>query len=251
MNKIVILYYSGVGNTKTIAQYMYNYLKQKQSVDMYSIEELSTEFSFDKYSKVIIGFPTIHTEPAVPMTHFIQQLDKSEKKLPTFVYTTCGLYSGNAIRIFCKLAIAKNIVPTYTSSYRSPATDGILLTPKIKRWYGYEKGLSFRIKGDLENFLNIKGVRSKIPRLKWYSALNYPNKMIGKYTKFQIYLHESKCIKCGVCIENCLVGAYVKGDDNLPIFDVGKCVNCYRCIHHCPKRALSLSKRKTPEKTLY
>ena len=250
MNKIVILYYSGVGNTKTIAQYMYNYLKQNHNVDMYSIEELSTEFSFDKYSKAIIGFPTIHTEPAVPMTHFIQQLGKSKKPLPTFVYTTCGLYSGNAIRIFCKSAIAKNIVPIYTSSYRSPAIDGILLTPKIKRWYAYEKGISLRIKVDLENFLSITGVRSKIPRLKWYSALNYPNKMIGKYTKFQIYLHESKCIKCGVCIENCAVGAYVKGDNHLPILNARKCVNCYRCIHHCPKRALSLSKRKAPEKTI-
>ena len=250
MNKIVILYYSGVGNTKTIAQYMYNYLMRGNSVDIYSIEELSVDFSFDKYSKLIIGFPTIHAKPALPMEWFIQELKVIEKKMPTFVYTTCGLYSGNAIRIFCKSTIVKNIIPIYTSSYQCLAIDGILLTPNIKRWYGYEKGLSSRIKRDLERFLDTTEFCSKIPRLKWYSVLNYPNKVIGKHTKFKIYLHENKCMQCGVCLEKCPVGAYVKGDNNLPIFDIEKCINCYRCIHRCPQLALSLSKRKAPKKTL-
>ena len=250
MNKIVIIYYSGVGNTKAIAQDMYRYLKLKNSVDIYSIEELPAEFSFDKYSKLIIGFSTIHAEPALPMRDFIQQLNVSKKKLPTFIYTTYGLYSGNAIRILCKLAIVKNLVPIYTSGYQCPAIDGILLTPKIKRWYGYEKGLSLRIKSDLDQFLNITEVCSKIPKLKWYSILNYPNKMVGKHTRFKIYLHTNKCIKCGMCIEKCPVGAYARGSNNLPVFDTEKCIRCYRCIHHCPQLALSLSKRKTLKRTL-
>ena len=242
MDKIIILYYSGVGNTKRIAQYMYNYLKRRSNVDIYSIEELPTDFSFNKYSKLIIGFPTIHAEPATPMMHFVRRINARTKKLPTFVYTTYGLYSGNAIRIFCELAIVKNIIPVYTNGYRAPAIDGILLTPKIKRWHSYEKGLSIKIKNDVGQFLNTNEDCAKIPKLKWYSVFNYPNKLIGKHTKLKIYLHENKCVKCGVCTEKCPAGACTNDASNLPIFDITKCINCYRCIHHCPQRALSLSK---------
>ena len=248
MSKIAILYYSGVGNTKVVASYIYKYLKNKNSVDIYSIEELPIYFSFDKYSKLIIGFPTIHTEPALLMKRFIQQLNENEKKLPTFVYTTCGLYSGNAIRIFCEIMIDKNLIPIHTSSYRCPAIDGILLTPGIKRWYGYEKGLSLKIKRDLDKCLSITEICSRMPRLKWYTALNYPNKMIGKYAKFKIYLYENKCAKCGKCVKKCPVGACTKAINNPPIIDSKKCINCYRCIHHCQQHALSLSKRKTPKR---
>ena len=250
MDKTIILYYSGVGNTKRIAEYMYNYLKRNRMVDIYTIEDLPADFNFDNYSRLIMGFPTIHTEPALPMMHFIQQVNRTERKLPTFVYTTCGLYSGNAIKIFCEVIIGKNLIPIHTSSHRTPAVDGILLTPSIKRWYSYEKGLPLKIKRDLEEFLRTNVICSKIPRLKWYTALNYPNKVMGKYTKFKIYLHENKCMKCGECIKKCPARAYTKSINNLPIIDNKKCINCYRCIHHCPQQALSLSKRKAPKKTL-
>ena len=35
--------------------------------------------------------------------------------------------------------------------------------------------------------------------------------------------------------------------EGYPVFGKTKCEKCYRCIHHCPKHALSLNKRKTPE----
>ena len=250
MGRIGILYYSGVGNTKRIAQHMYNYLKRNGSTDIYSIEELPVDFSFDKYSKLIIGFPTIHTEPALLMMHFVQQLGKMKKKVPAFVYTTCGLYSGNAVKILCEQAIVKNIIPVYTRSYRCPAVDGILLTPTIKRWYTYEKNLPSKIEKDLKCFLKTTEIQDKTPKLKWYSALNYPNKVIGKNKKFRIYLHGKKCVKCGLCAKQCPVGACAKASDGRPLFDTGKCINCYRCIHNCPQLALSLSKRMMPMKTL-
>ena len=250
IHKIAILYYCGVGNTKMVAEAMYDYLKNDNNVDMYSIEELPADFNFVKYSKLIMGFPTIHAEPSSPMKRFIEQLDVNKNKLPTFIYTTCGWYSGNAIRIFCKLAIIKNIIPVYTSSYQCAAVDGILLTPNIKRWYKHEKELFPRIKNDLDQFLVINEICSKIPRLKWYSALNYPNKLLGKHMKFKIYLRENKCTKCDLCVRQCPVGACIKGDNNVPFIDTRKCINCYRCIHHCHKRALSLSKRKSLKKTL-
>ena len=250
MEKISILYYSGVGNTKTIAKRMNCYLKNKNDVDMYSIEELPKDFKFDIYSRVIIGFPTIHSAPASLMVDFIQKVNSTNKKIPVFVYTTCGLYSGNAIRIFCKLLICKNMIPVYTSSYRCPAVDGILLMPNIKQWYNYEKGLSFKIKKDLDQFIGMEKFIEKIPKFKWYSALNFPNKVFGQHMKFKIYLHKENCTSCGLCIKKCPVKACKNDENGIVLVDSDNCVNCYRCIHHCPQRALSLSKRKIPSKVL-
>ncbi|MBE6839442.1 MAG: hypothetical protein E7507_07905 [Ruminococcus sp.] len=36
--------------------------------------------------------------------------------------------------------------------------------------------------------------------------------------------------------------------DGYPIINKAKCMNCYRCIHHCPSLALSLSAKRTVKK---
>ena len=250
MAKIGILYYSGVGNTQYVANIIYNYLINNNEAAIFSIEHLPNNFNVNDYSKLIIGFPTIHSEPAKPIVDFINNLATPDNNIPSFIYTTCGLYSANTIKIFCKLCLKKKIIPVKTNSYRCAATDGILLAPFMDIWYHHKKGLEEIIKADTNQFINLDAFVPAIPKLKWYSLLNYPNKLLGKYLRFKIYLHESNCTKCGLCIKNCPASAYTIGKKGYPLFNSWKCINCYRCIHHCPELALSLSKKKTPKRVL-
>lgn len=64
MNRFLVLYYSGVGNTKYVASKMYDMLMMQCNVDIYSIENLPDSFKFDNYSALVIGFPTKHSAPA-------------------------------------------------------------------------------------------------------------------------------------------------------------------------------------------
>jgi len=62
------------------------------------------------------------------------------------------------------------------------------------------------------------------------------------------FIEESKCIRCGVCVEACPVQGkaleFKKGDrSNPPVYDYKKCIRCYCCQEMCPKEAIDV---KTP-----
>lgn len=151
-----------------------------------------------------------------------------------------------------KICVKKNIISIINRSYRSPATDGILLAPYMKCWFSEERNLGQEVKNDSLKFMELikRPLKIDIQRIKVYSILNFSNKLLGEKFIFKIYLHKEKCIGCIKCILNCSSQAYKLDENGFPIINKTKCINCYRCIHHCPQKALLLSKRKTPTKTL-
>ena len=63
--------------------------------------------------------------------------------------------------------------------------------------------------------------------------------------KFKV--DENKCIKCGLCVNDCLTGALEKNKDNLPFMkNPLKCIKCQHCFAICPNGAISIM-GKNPE----
>lgn len=203
MKPFLIIYFSGVGNTKSVAEQLKKCTGRINS-EIYSIEKLPSDFSIDNYSAVIIGSPTYHSEPSELILKYLKSLNLN-RKIPAFIFTTCGLYSENCLRILAKECIKHGIIPIHFASYRCSATDGILIAPFMDCWFKNEKNLDIKIKKDFNIFINKLKEHSKanIPGIKWYTFLNYPNKQLGKITTLPIYLHKEKCIKCGKCKNNC------------------------------------------------
>lgn len=251
--EILVLYYSGVGNTKMVATKIVDILKSSHNVTLASIEKFSYEKTISNYDALMIGFPTIHATPASPILTFIEHIKQLQNPIPTFLFTTCGLYSANTLRIFAKRCKKKNVLPILSRSYRCAATDGILIAPFMRVWFYHEKNLDEKIRSDIGNFMTIleRQTSANIPRFKLYSILNYPNKILGQCFLPKIYTHTDKCVLCGKCIKNCPVQCISKDSKGVPLIDTKKCIHCYRCIHHCPQKALSLSKNHIPVKTLY
>lgn len=218
-----------------------------------SIEDIDENFDFINYDAAVIGFPTIHSSPAKPMLDFIEKLMPLKECIPAFLFTTCGLYSANTLRIFAKKAITKNIKVILCKTYRCSATDGILLAPSMHIWSKPEKNLDEKLYDDSLAFINLISIGCEIslPPFKFYSILNYPNKILGQWYSPTIYTHKEKCICCNKCVMACPTHCINKEIDGYPIVDKKKCISCYRCIHHCPKKALSLSKKRTPIKTFF
>lgn len=254
MANILILYFSGVGVTKKIAELMKRHLSKNHTIELHSIEEhFDCNINLNCYDALIIGTPVYHAAPAKTLIDYFNIIDPLTKTTPAFIYNTRALYSCNTNRILAKQIKRKNIITVMDRKYRGPATDGTLLLPFVRRFWKYEKTLEDKIMYDCNLFLqqlNNRKVEENFPPFAFSGILNAPNKLAGTFITFRIYLHKDKCMKCGKCIQNCPYNAFSISSNNYPEFLRENCKNCFRCIHHCPSKALSLSKKNTYKKLL-
>ena len=65
---------------------------------------------------------------------------------------------------------------------------------------------------------------------------NYPYKEIGTMPDYP--RANKNCTKCGVCVENCPVGAIISLEET----DKEKCIGCMRCVAVCPENARKLNR---------
>ncbi len=52
-------------------------------------------------------------------------------------------------------------------------------------------------------------------------------------------IDESKCVGCGVCVDNCPAEA-IKMDGGCAKIDTSKCIDCGNCVDNCPSAAISM-----------
>ena len=252
MLKILILYFSGVGTTKRIAELIHSRLSQNCEADIVSIEGNDIP-NINIYDSLIIGTPTYHAAPARIVMDYFNVLPRLSNETSAFIFNTRGLCSLNTNRILAMQLQKKNIVTIMDKAYRGPASDGSIIAPFIKRFFEYEKNIKQKIDRDCSAFLELlkKGVlQGYIPRFQFGSIINAPNKAAGQLITLKIHLHKDKCTKCGKCIKLCPHKIFSADENNYPLLNSKDCENCYRCIHHCPSLALSLSKKKSPKKVL-
>ena len=247
MKKVLILYFSGVGATRNVAELMFARLSLDCEIDIFSIENKDAPNTND-YDALIIGMPVYHGAPPKIVTRYFEMIPRLTKETPAFIYNTRGLASLNTNRLLSRKLYLKNIVTVIDREYRAPASDGTIIAPFIKRFFEFEKDIEKKIDSDCADFLKLlKNVELQgyIPRFRFRSIINAPNKLAGQLITLKIHLHKDKCTKCGHCIEQCPHSVLFTDKDGYPFCISKDCENCYRCIHHCPNAALSLNKRKT------
>ncbi|MDP4143380.1 MAG: EFR1 family ferrodoxin [Bacillota bacterium] len=240
--KILILYNSGAGSTKTIAE-IYHEKLSSYNID---ITPLQLNFNYKRledYNFIIFAFPTYHCDPSRSMLEFIEKMPVFKDRKRAFVFTTYGLFPGNALTRFIKECSSRNIITCGYTQYKSPATDGALLLPPLGFMFHYEKNIVHKLRKDINNVKEIIETdvdKIKYPRFKLYTILNYPNKLGGKAMKHKLKIIKENCVKCYKCVDNCIRHCWTNNGE-YPQFDVYNCEFCFRCIHHCPKKAIIIS----------
>ena len=156
MKKILILYFSGAGATLNSIKYMQTCINNITGCSAYihSMEN-DLEENINNYDALIIGTPCYHCAPCLTLISFFQKLPKLINTKPTMVFNSYSLWSCNTNRITAKIIREKNIITIYDTAYRSPASDGTLITPFIKRFFEFEKNIYEKINADCNKFVSI------------------------------------------------------------------------------------------------
>lgn len=252
MKKVLILYFSGVGSAKKVAELMYESLRGTCELRRCAIENATT-VDLNDFDALIIGTPVYHAAPSRIIADYFHGTRPLEKQTPAFLYNTRATWSCNTNRILTKQIQAKNIITIMDRDYRSPASDGSLIAPFVQRFFEFQKDLSEQVLIDSKKFmllLSTGDTQGYIPRFRFTSVINAPNKLAGQLITFPVHNHRDRCLRCGTCVKNCPHETMATDDDGYPIWNAERCENCYRCIHHCLAKALSLSKRRAPKKLL-
>jgi len=127
--KIQLLYYSGAGNTKFIANIIENKLsEQKHIVKSMRVTEKSIVLLDNDFDILFLGFPVFFRDAPKLIYKVFEKLHGENR--PIMVFITKGLYSGNAFKYIYKLSKEKKFIPIGFLDILMPGTD--LLTYVIK-----------------------------------------------------------------------------------------------------------------------
>jgi len=61
------------------------------------------------------------------------------------------------------------------------------------------------------------------------------------------WINEDMCVGCGVCVDDCPVGAITSKDDQKAIIDENECIRCGRCHDVCPQEAVRHDSERIPQ----
>lgn len=254
---ILILYFSGTGNTFFVAEKIYQKLKElKYDVKLETLEIFPPERVSD-FDILIFGFPVY----AAAMPGFVKEYVKKcslPKTRGVFLFSTLGFYGANAMTRASGYFKKLNFTVIGNGSIVLPGSDGLAMMSKNSHFIKRIK------KRDYNNLEKIKNLTTSIsaviekteqnsesPKLiemstkislpgllaEGFLKLLYP--IVEKRFKKKFYA-DNRCTLCGLCEKICPSGN-IKIADGHVTFD-NRCYLCMRCIHQCPEEAIQIGR---------
>lgn len=236
MEKVAIVYFSGTGNTKYIAEKMKEAIvKTDMEVDLINIEK--DKINPNIYKHIIIGGPVyVERYPEILLKYMESNL--SNYKGTCMLYSTQG--SEGLTPVF-KHAIKRinHLKVTYCKHLYMPNNFynfGFKKCPKEKEIELIKSASIEAQKGVLEFFTgrtnswDISNSRVVLAEMVYRLVYSFFRSLMMK----KLSVDENKCIKCGLCEKSC-PGKSIKVFPKLTINN--NCTFCQRCINICPKNA--------------
>ena len=246
--RILLLYYSGAGNTKFIAKFIEKILlKENHVVKLIRITEKSINILDNDFDVLILGFPIIFRNAPELVYKSLEKL--SGEKRPILIYLTKGLYSGNAFKFIHKKAVEKGFsVKGFLNLYMLGMD---LFTYVISSGTFFEKIYlkvhSRSIYSKIKNFLDKihEGKEIKKVYTKWYTFFD---ELVVKPLEIKadndhkdwikgFNTNENLCIQCMKCVDGCPRNNIEYKEK---ITFGYNCDVCLFCINNCPKMAINI-----------
>lgn len=257
--KVLILYFSGTGNTDYAAKYLQNKLVNFSiNTDIGSIENILPENTVE-YDLLIVGFP-IYAGAAPEFFHQYLKLLPSVNKKGLFVFSTRAVFTGQAVNNVFEMLGSKGYIPLGYKNIGMPGSDALPFMSKsskyvqralTKDYSNLHEVNEFAQKiacviGEIKQGKNIEILRIKAPKVipllnrMFQSLWDLGYKFAEKKITPNFWV-DNKCVKCGLCVKQC-PSKNISLIDNSIIFGT-HCYMCMRCVNQCPKEAIQIGKR--------
>lgn len=254
MVKLLILYFSGTGNTAYIASYLAARLRGIQArVQVGSIEQLPAE-EVCRHDIIVFGFPVHGYDSPSFFQHYLDQIPAVTEK-GAYVFCTSGGFPGNASYHNLKRLICKGFIPLGSASIGMPGSDGLLFMEKdsmlvrlaLKKNFDRIKTadrLLDNIKRTIEGLSGgklLEDYRISLPYSLSGLGFEGLSRLISFFFDSSLkngFSIDNRCNRCGICLEICPAGNIAWGNNGV-VF-LAKCILCLRCIHQCPEEAIQI-----------
>ncbi len=248
---IAILYFSGAGGTKLVAELLGGLLAARVPGDCRacSIHEAGAMEAAEKAGFLVFCYPTYFLKPAPAMAEFMASLPEGGGGgRGAALLTTYELYTGNSNRYAAKLLAGRGFAPAGSFGVRAPGTDVTCVLPDwLCGWlYRFEDRFPEKLAEIARRISAKAGLPSnggKIPAPKWYTPLSWPLQVLILdgfiHWKYRMRALPERCNGCGLCIQACHRGSWRRAEGGL-VHDGDSCDLCLRCLHHCPGKAIVL-----------
>ncbi len=236
----MIIYFTGTGNSKYIANIMAQRLDDT-AISAAELIKAGKNPSFDSQKPYIFVTPIYAWRIPRVFQNWIQKCEYSGNKKAYFVIT-CGDSIGTAQnyvkkfaekRGFCYMGTAELVMPeNYIVMFKAPEPqedEGIISKAENKT-----AELCQKIQGE-QPFDNIKNT------FVGHLCSDLVNPMFYTfYIGAKKFYSTDKCISCGKCAEICMLNNIIIKDGR-PVW--GKdCTHCMACISRCPTEAIEYGK---------
>lgn len=238
--KISIIYFSGTGNTQSIALgYARALTKPRNDVFVSSIENIT---SLEDHDLLIIGGPIYAGNMPDELINWVRKnIPPVTDNKKTIVFSTsAGLLNAHGVKSIGKKLIKKGYTIIDLPTFEMPRNfyiDKYEPTPVLTQNQQFTKAAQIILdsvnKIDCSEPLIIKDSVLMIDLLA--DVFRIMAKSMGKNFKI-----DDTCIGCGKCQRDC-----PKQNINFKDKKFGnKCILCTRCIHNCPVNAIMYKGKK-------
>lgn len=237
----MILFFSGTGNSKFLAQKLGHILEDKV-VDLFSYIKESKKGNFHSEKPFVLVCPTYGWRVPRFLSAYIKKANFSGNK-NFYLLMNFGSSAGNSQKY-----IKKDLEPVglnYKGLYGIQMPENNLML--------------FDLDSDQTNRKIIKKAENEIKRAGAYikNGEDFPRKKVSLLDRFysslvndiffkfivkvKKFYHTDKCTKCGVCQKVCVLNN-ITYKDGFPVRN-GNCTHCAACLSKCPYGAIEYGKK--------
>lgn len=243
--KIHLRYYSGAGNTQSLANRTERELTRRgQVVSAERITEKTNARPPTDFDLLGIGFPVYHFRPPRLVLELLDSLSGDGRGI--FFFLTKAMASGDSLSQVMAFAKQQGFRTVAAAEFYYPGSDALLLFCKKDSTLEYlftaihSRKLRRQVNALVEQ--GLRGGSISPPARKPYHPLVAPfndnpyQYLVGEFT----VLHD-RCVKCGLCLQGCPRDNIHRSSGKIVIGS--ECDLCLRCLHHCPTEAIQLGER--------